>query len=185
MRRDSYDLFFNHDFHPETRTIYIGDVQGEDGPEINSETAKNVIKALHLLGDTAPITLYLNSFGGCWYSGMAIYDAVKACGAKVSAYVVGSAMSMASIILQACDERFMYPHATLMLHDSAESVVDANPQTFQNWADYSRKSVLSMYKIYAERSGKPASFWKRKCAADLVLTAPEALELGLIDAIYA
>jgi ATP-dependent protease ClpP protease subunit len=93
-------------------------------------------------------------------------------------------MSMASLILQAADHRIIYPHATIMVHDGYETRVDDIPRTFQNWADYSKKSQQMMYRIYAERSGRPVGFWRKKCAADLILTAQEAKALGLVDAIY-
>jgi ATP-dependent protease ClpP protease subunit len=71
-----------------------------------------------------------------------------------------------------------------MVHDGYETRVDDIPRTFQNWAEYSKKSQQIMYHIFAERSRRPASFWRKKCAADLILTAQEAKELGLVDSIY-
>jgi ATP-dependent Clp protease protease subunit len=181
--KESIDRFFEHHLHIETRTIFLGD---DEGDGINASVARNVIKGLHLLGASPekPITIYINSFGGCWFNGMAIYDAIKASPCEITAYVVGAAMSMGSIFLQAADNRIIYPNATIMVHDGYESRVDDTPKTFQNWAEYSKKSQQMMYAIYAERSGKPTGFWRRKCAADLILSAKEAKELGLVDSIF-
>jgi ATP-dependent Clp protease protease subunit len=129
-----------------------------------------------------PITVYINSFGGCWFNGFAVYDIIKACPATVTAYVVGSAMSMGSLILQAADHRVIYPNATVMVHDGSWNVEDT-VQSFHNWAEFSKKAQQQMYGIYAGRSGRPPSFWKKKCAADLILSAKEAKELGLVDEI--
>jgi ATP-dependent Clp protease protease subunit len=183
LAKESIDRFFEHNLHVETRTLYLGDDESEG---INGNVASKVVKGLHLLGASPdkPITIYINSFGGCWFNGMAIYDAIKACPCEVTALVVGSAMSMGSIFLQAADNRVIYPNATIMVHDGYESRVDDTPKTFQNWAEYSKMSQRMMYEIYAERSGRPASFWRRKCAADLILSAKEAKELGLVDSIY-
>jgi ATP-dependent Clp protease protease subunit len=182
--RESLDRFYDYDIHVESRTIYIGDDK-EDG--VNPRTSEFAIKAFHILQQAAPdkeITVYLNSFGGCWFNGIAIYDAIKACPCPVTIYVVGSAMSMGSIILQAADQRIIYPNGTIMVHDGYETRVDDIPKTFQNWAEYSKKSQQIMYEIYAERSGRTPGFWRKKCASDLILTAREAKELGLVDSIY-
>ena len=182
--RESIDRFYDYDIHVETRAIYIGD-EKDDG--VNQRTSEFAVKALHMLANASQekeITIYLNSFGGCWFNGMAVYDSIKACPCPVTIYVVGSAMSMGSIILQAADNRIIYPNATVMVHDGYETRVDDIPRTFQNWAEYSKKSQRVMYNIYAERSGRSAAFWRKKCAADLILTAQEAKELGLVDSIY-
>jgi len=182
--RESIDRFYDYDIHVESRTVYIGDDK-EDG--VNQRTSEFAVKALHMLANAAQdkeITIYLNSFGGCWFNGMAVYDSIKACPCPITIYVVGSAMSMGSIILQAADQRIIYPNATVMVHDGYESRVNDIPTTFQNWAEYSKKTQKRMYEIYAERSGRPISFWRKKCAADLILSAKEAKELGLVDTIY-
>lgn len=185
MKSDSIDRFFAHHVHLESRTLYIGDERDDDGAqEITHQTARDVIKAVHLLGEDKPITVYINSFGGCFYSGLAIYDVLKSCKAEVTGYAIGTCMSAASIILQACDVRLSYPNTFFLLHNGSSSVIDATPQSLTNWAEHGKKSLSTMFRVYAERSGQPVTFWRRKCAADLVLTAQEALDLNLIDSIY-
>ncbi len=183
ITKESIDRFYDNHLHLDTRTVFIGD-DGDDG--VDAKMSQNVIKTFHILGLTPekPITIYLNSFGGCWFNGMAIYDAIKTCPCPTTIYVCGAAMSMGSIILQAASERIIYPNATLMLHDGYESRVGDIPQTFINWAEYSKKTRAMMYEIYAGRTGRSAQFWRKKCAADYILTAKEALALGLVDSIY-
>ncbi len=181
--KEGIDRFLDSDLHVETRTLYIGD--SEEG--VDYTTAKNVIKALHILQTMGPekeINIILNSFGGCWYHGIAVYDAMMGCSCHITATVFGAAMSMGSIILQAADVRVIHPNATVMIHDGYETQVDNTPQTFQNWADYSKITRKRMYDIYAKRSGHPPSYWKRKCAADLILTAEQSVEVGLVDRIF-
>jgi len=183
LAKESIDRFFDYDIHVESRTIWLGD--DEDG--ITEKTSERLVKALHMLANAAPdreITIFLNSLGGCWFNGMAIYDAIRACPCPITCYIIGAAMSMGSIIAQACDQRLIYPNATMMVHDGYETRVDDIPRTFQNWADYSKHTQKKMYEIYAERSGRPVTFWRKKCSADLILTAAEARELGLVDAIF-
>jgi len=189
LAKESIDRFYDYDLHIETRTLFIGDSipeNKESDGEIDADVSQRVIKGLHLLTAAAidkPITIYINSFGGCFYNGMAIYDAIKACPSHITAYVYGSAMSMGSLILQAADNRLIYPNATMMLHDGYDTRVGDVPQTFFNWAEYSKKMRTVMYQIYADRSGQKPSFWRRKLSNDLILTAREAKGLGLVDGI--
>lgn len=184
LSRDQIGWCFDNHVHLESRTIFLGD--GYESGEIDSTVSGNFVKAMHLLlhqNREKPINIMLNSVGGCWFNGMAIYDTIKHCGVEVTTTVVGQAMSMGSIILQAADNRVMYPSATLMLHEGQNSI-SAEAQTFSNWAEYLQKLRKEMYQIFAERSNKSATVWKRKCVADLILSAREAKELGLIDSIF-
>jgi ATP-dependent protease ClpP protease subunit len=82
--RESIDRFYDYDIHIESRTLWIGDDK-EEG--VNQRTSEYAVKALHMLQQAAPdkdITIYLNSFGGCWFNGMAIYDAIKLCPCPVT-----------------------------------------------------------------------------------------------------
>lgn len=182
IARDSIDHFFDYDFHLETRTIVIGDKeQSERG--VGPDMADRVIKALHLLvaaGPEKPIHIILNSGGGDWIAGMAIYDAIAACPCHVSITVCGSAMSMGSIILQAADERLIHPNSTVMVHDGGDCF-EGHARNFEAWAGFSKKIRIRMYEIYAERSGKDPKYWEKRCVVDNIMTADEAVEEGLAD----
>jgi ATP-dependent Clp protease protease subunit len=180
LHKDSIDRFFDYDLHAETRTIFVGD-SSEEG--VDALMAERVIKALHLFVTADPqkeIRIILNSAGGFWTHGMAIYDAIKSCPAHITVEVYGNCMSMASIILQAADERLLHPNATFMIHDGQDGYVGI-PKSFEAWADYSKMIRKKMYKIYAEKSGKSVSFWEKKCVADFILNAEETVAMGLAD----
>ena len=177
----NYEQFFEHGLDVDSRTMYLGDDCG--GGEIDERVAAQAIKAIHIFNKSPdkPFHVYLNTLGGCQFNGFAIYDMLKTSPCQVNAYVLGAAMSMGSIILQAADKRFIYPNATIMIHNGSMSVND-NVQTLINWSAFLERSLKTMYDIFAERTGKTANFWKKRCAAaDHILTAQEALELGLVD----
>lgn len=180
--RENIDRWFDYDLHLETRTIYVGDsTEQEVGPLL----AERVIKALLLLSahKEEPIKIILNTMGGCWYNGMAIYDAIKANPCHVVVEVMGSAMSMGSVILQAADERVLHPNATVMIHDGSD-FFQGHARNMEVWGAQSKVSRKRMYEIYAERSGKPVSYWEKRCTIDYVLTAKDAVVEGLADKIY-
>lgn len=182
LAKESIDRFFDYGLHLETRTVYIGD---HVGGAVDSHAAERAVKALYLLTAASkeqPIKILLNSQGGCWYSGMAIFDAIAGCPCPVTAEAYGSAMSMGAIILQAADERLMQPNATLMVHDGSE-VFQGQARNFEAWGEQSKNLRNRMYEIYAKRSGQTVQYWKRKCASDFILTAEEAVAEGLADKI--
>ena len=184
FNKDNLDKFYDYDMHIETRTIYVGDTN-DDG--VGPRMAEFLIKSIHVLSASAPdrpIKIILNSQGGSWFDGLAIYDAIKASPCHVSIEVMGSAMSMGSIILQAADERILHPSATIMIHDGY-SGIDADVRTFENWADFDKKIRRpKMYEIYSERSKKPPKYWERRCSHDYILTADQAIEEGLADKLF-
>ena len=174
MRKENIDRFFDYGIHTDARTIYVGD--------IDQDASANVIKAMRLFNSNPqPITILLNSFGGCWYNGMAIYDAIHDSPCHVTMEVLGSAMSMGAVILQAADDRVIHPHATLMIHDGLESRENDTPRTFEAWAVESKRNRQTMYRILADRTGKTVRYWERKCGSDYLLDATEALAEGLVD----
>jgi ATP-dependent Clp protease, protease subunit len=187
LKRDSLDWYLDYHMHLESRTVYIGDSTGTGPADIDSKTAELAIKALHLLSAQSsdkPIRIILNSFGGCVYSGFAIYDAIRSCPNYVTIEVLGSAMSIASIILQAADWRVVHPNATIMIHDGTDSVSDLPPRSIESQAEYGKIIRKRFYNIYASRSNKGMHFWDRCCSKDTYMTAEEAVENGLADIIY-
>lgn len=180
LHKESIDRFFDYDLHTETRTIYVGD--SDEG--VDSLMAERLIKALHLFLAADPekeIRIILNSAGGYWTHGMAIYDAIMACTAHVTIEVYGNCMSMGSVILQAADERIIHPNTTFMIHDGYEGMSEVTPRTFEAWGKQSKLTRKRMYEIYSERSGKSVLYWEKKCSADFIMTAEEAVALGLAD----
>lgn len=185
--KDAIDHWFNFSVCTETRTIYLGDQEDHgENLAVGPTMAEFAIKGIHLFNRNPrkPIKILLNSLGGCEFNGMGIYDAIKTSPCKVTIDAIGPAMSMGSIILQAGDVRRAYANTIIMIHDGYLASDAVIPTTFEAWAEYSKKvSRPVMYNIYAERSGKPANYWKKRCASDYILTAQDALEEGLIDEI--
>lgn len=183
--RDDLEKFHDYEIFVPTRTLYLGSISVDlDGNESGTDAlmAEKFIKNMHYLEQLSgdPITIIMNNLGGFWSHGMAIYDTIKRSRCHVTIEVRGAAMSMGSIILQAADERVMLPSATLMVHDGYEGFFGV-PKSFEAWGAESKRCRKLMYEIYAERSGKPSSFWEKKCSADFILPATDAVELGLAD----
>ena len=80
--------------------------------------ATTFIKNIRLLDQikNEPIIIHMDSLGGNWGDGMAIYDAIKISRSHVTILVYGQAESMSSIILQAANKRITMPNAYFMCH---------------------------------------------------------------------
>lgn len=131
-------------------TISILDVIGADffGEGV---TARRVAAALRAIGDNE-VTVDLNSPGGDFFEGVAIYNALRAHPQKVTVRILGLAASAASVIAMAGDDvqigkaGFVMVHNAWVLamgnrHDMAEAA-----RTLEPFDD-------AMASVYAERAG--------------------------------
>jgi ATP-dependent Clp protease protease subunit len=167
-------LFTEYSIHLPTRTVMLtGDV--------DSDMYDTLITALTLMEkDGKEIIIELNSPGGDWYSGVAIYDRLRSSQCPITIRVSGMAMSMGSVILQAGDKRLITPNSTVMIHDGSDVAV-GTPDNVLEWAKHGKDICDRMYKIYAEASGKTESYWKKRCKKDSIYSADDAIKYGLAD----
>lgn len=128
------------------------------------------------------LTVLINSSGGETQTTLGIYDMLVKCDRKVAGVVVGRAQSGASLILQACQQRVMTVHSTLMLHRSSVRIGGTveNAEAALKWF---RHFDERFYAIYAERSGKNSASIAEMANRDVHFSAEQALEAGLIDEI--
>jgi ATP-dependent Clp endopeptidase proteolytic subunit ClpP len=131
-----------------------------------------------------PITMYLSSIGGSCDSGLALFSTIQEIrrdGRKVNCHIGGVAMSMGSIIAQACDERTIEPFAAMMIHEMSGEHYGKTAEV-ENSIAWQRRWENIQNQLYAERSGKPLEYWREKMnGRDVYLTAQEAVREGLVD----
>ena len=149
-------------------------------------SAKEFIRALdEVPGD---LELHVNSPGGEVFEGFAIYNALAAFrgkGRRVTGYVDGSAMSIASVLLMACDRVVMPANAFQMIH-WPWTTISGNAEELVAAAGELEKLGNQIADIYAARTGKERADIDRfltgpEGADGSFLSASECLELGLAD----
>lgn len=156
---------------------------------VTDETAKDITEKLLFLEWSAPgqeITFYLNSPGGSITAGMAIFDTMKLITSPISVVVVGMAASMGSILLcgAAKGRRLLYPHSRVLIHQPLISgrmmgaAIDIHIQ-----AKEMERLRDELNKILADASGQPLEKIVRDTDRDFYMTAQEAIEYGLADAV--
>lgn len=143
-------------------------------------SAKDFIADLGKLpGDTA-LTLRLNSPGGSVFDAVAIYNALKRHGGKVTVTVDGIAASAASYIAMAGDEVVMPENAFLMIHDPS-GLVMGTAADMRSMAEALDKIAGALIKGYAAKSGKAEDEVAQLMSAETWFTAAEAVEAGFAD----
>lgn len=131
------------------------------------------------------IDIRINSVGGEVYTGIAIFNALRASKANITLYVDGVAASMASVIALCGKPAYMSRYARLMLH-SVSGGCYGNKKDLKEVLEQMESLEDTLCQMYAERLGKDAAAVKASYfdGTDHWLTADEALSLGLIDGIY-
>lgn len=190
FNREEIDRYFDYGIFAGKRVLYLGSLDYDDkGDEtgVDFDSFRCFIKGITYLSSISqePIVIQMSSVGGDFYHGMAMYDAIRSCPCHITIIVYGYACSMGSIILQAGDERIMAPNAVFMMHDG-EDYISGSPKTVERWAKYGQEVRNNMYKTYlVSIKKKKPRFTLRQveelCSHDTILTAKEAVEMGLAD----
>jgi ATP-dependent Clp protease, protease subunit len=174
--RSELDEIYSYGCNLEARKLYI--MGG-----IDEDSVYKAVVGLDLLQQKSadrPVTIYLNTPGGDVYTGMSIYDAIRRFPAPVVIIGSGEVMSMGSFILQAGDERLLDENATVLLHHGSNTF-DGNAIDYERWSEYGKQMRRRLVKILADRSGRTTTYWNNALKNDLLLSAEEAVSLGLAD----
>ena len=191
-KQEASHEFFNSGLHIPTRTLYMGSVPDADGEEGGTDfrMADRVIKGLHILDIDSDegINIIMNNPGGDEYHGLAIFDAIKNCRSHVVITVFGMGMSMGSVILQAGDERILAPNSRIMIHYGTWEPYGQHSKAVYKWCDEGKKFDAWMRTMYLEKMReKIPDMTEKKLDGmldfDTILTAQEAIDLGLADKI--
>lgn len=158
------------------------------GGGVDDNVANLIIAQLLFLEAEDPdkdIHFYINSPGGVVTSGMAIFDTMNYIKAPVSTICVGQAASMGALLLAAGEKgkRYSLSHSRIMIHQPLGG--------FQGQAtDISihAREILRMKDelngILAERTGQPIEKVEADTDRDYFMSAAEAKDYGIIDAIF-
>jgi len=164
----------------EERIIFLG-------TPINDAVANEVVAALLYLNSEDPdkdINLYINSPGGQITSGLAVFDTMRMISAPVSTIAVGMAASMATILLTsgAKGKRYALPHSTIHLHQPLGGVQGQAADIEIEAREILRMRDL-LNSILREQTTMSDELIAKYTDRNMYLTAQQAVEVGLIDAV--
>ena len=155
------------------------------GEEINDAVASTVVAQLLFLESEDPgkdIHMYINSPGGSFTAGMAIYDTMNYVKCDVSTTCIGMAASMGAFLLSsgAKGKRYALPNAEVMIHQPLGGA-QGQATEIQIAAEHILKTKKKLNQILADNAGKPVEEVEKDTDRDNWLSADEAKEYGLID----
>lgn len=184
---EEYELFHSTNLYIPSRTIYFGGQLEGEGDVVTDRTVAQLIRNLHILEhrEVAPIVIFLNTVGGSWDDGIAVYDLIKSLNSTVTIVGIGKVYSMGSVILQAADRRMLTENTYVMVHDGV-SGYEGDPKTIERWMEVEKVVRLKMYDIYLQKMKVKDKKLKLKdirkiCSVDTIYTASESVNVGLAD----
>ncbi len=159
------------------------------GTPITDQVANAIVAQLLYLDSEEPdrdILMYINSPGGLIYDGLAIYDTMQLVKPDVQTYCVGSAMSMATVLLTAGakGKRFALPNSTVHMHQ-ARGGAQGQASDIEIWAREHLRLEDRVRSIIAETTGQPYDRVARDSYRDFFMNANEAKEYGIVDEVVA
>ena len=162
------------------RVIYLG-------TPIDDGVANTVIAQLiHLESESpeAPINLYINSPGGSIPAMLAIYDAMQFVRPSIETTCVGQAVATAAVLLAggAPGRRQILRHGRVVLHAPAAEGRGTIPDLILEADEIERVRSL-LEELLAHDTGKTSTQIREDTERDLVLTAGQAVEYGVVDAV--
>lgn len=170
------------------KTWYAISAKKADAPEITVHDAIGAFgvsaavfsRDLKALGKVSEITVSINSPGGSLFDGLAMYNSLRASGAKITTKVLGIAASAASIVFMAGDKRVMPENSMLMVHNCM-GPLHGNADEHRDFADVLDKINNSLITTYVARTGKSEDEIRAALDNDTFLTAAEAKAAGFAD----
>ncbi|MBI4092415.1 MAG: ATP-dependent Clp endopeptidase proteolytic subunit ClpP [Candidatus Kerfeldbacteria bacterium] len=162
------------------RVVFLGDV-------IHDHLANIIIAQLLFLESedkTKDIKLYVNSPGGSVTAGMAIYDTMQYVKPDIQTICVGTASSMAAVLLAAGtkSKRFALPNSEIMLHQIMGGA-EGQAADIKIRAEHILKIHARLNQILAKHTSQPLKTIEHDTDRDFFMSAEEARKYGIVDKI--
>jgi ATP-dependent Clp protease protease subunit len=154
---------------------------------VDDHMASLVVAQLLFLEKEDPnrdIELYINSPGGVVTAGLAMYDTIQMIKPDVATICVGQAASAAAVLL-CCGtkgKRYALPNARIMVHQVSGGF-QGTALDIEVQAREALRANETIAKTLHKHSGQPIDRIRRDIQRDYFMSATEAVEYGLIDAV--
>ena len=152
------------------------------------DDAANIIQAQLLFLESADpekdVQIYINSPGGSVSAGLGIYDTMQLVSCDVATICTGLAASMGAVLLTAgaAGKRAALPHSRVMIHQPLGGV-QGQASDIEITAREIQKTKRELYEILSSHSGVDIAKIEQDADRDYWMSAAEAKEYGLIDAV--
>lgn len=166
----------------EERIIFLG-------TQVDDTSANDVMAQLLVLEGMDPdrdITMYINSPGGSFTAMTAIYDTMRYVRPDVQTVCLGQAASAAAVLLAAGakGKRAALPSARVLIHQPATQGTQGQVSDLEIQAAEIQRMRRQMEEILSYHTGRSPEQVRADTDRDKILTAPEAVDYGLIDQVF-
>lgn len=165
-------------------TISILDVIGEDYWSGGGVTAKRVAAALRSIRPDEEVVVDINSPGGDFFEGVAIYNLLRQDDRRVRVRVLGLAASAASVIAMAGDEVEIGQAGFLMVHNAWVMAV-GNRNDLREAADTIEPFDEAMAAVYASKAGVERAEAAGWMDDETWFNGERTVDVGLADSLLA
>lgn len=157
------------------------------GEQIDDAVANTVVAQLLHLESADPdkdISLYINSPGGSVTAGLAILDTMDYIKCDVSTICMGCCASMAAVLLSSGTpgKRYALPNSMVLIHQPSGGAQGQQTE-IEIVADFMKKTRVQLNEILSKNTGQSMETIQRDTERDNYMTALEAKEYGLVDAV--
>ena len=155
--------------------------------QVEDHMANLVVAQLLFLESENPdkdIFLYISSPGGSVTAGMSIYDTMQFIKPNVSTVCMGQACSMGAFLLAggAPGKRYVLPNSRVMIHQPLGGF-QGQASDIQIHAQEILTIKQKLNNLLAEHTGQPLEVIERDTDRDNFMSADQAVEYGIVDAV--
>jgi len=140
-------------------------------------SSKDLMEQLKDVPKDTPIEVYINSYGGEVYQGIAIHNILSGWQGTVTTICTGIAASVASCIFLAGDKRLIYDNAVVMIHNPFFGHASGDSEELTKAAEMAKKSENDFLGIYA-KTGQDQEQLRSWMKAETYFDAQEAVQYG-------
>ena len=157
------------------------------GSPVDDALANTLVAQLLLLQSEdadREISIYINSPGGSVHAGMAIYDTMQYIAPEIQTFCTGIAASIACLLLAggAAGKRYALPHSSVLIHQPQQNVPGYMQASDLEIAAREIMRVRSgIEEILVKHTGQDSEKIRTDTDRDYWMTAPEALDYGIVD----
>lgn len=164
-----------------TAEIYVLDEIGSFG--VSAEAFITALRELKTKG-IQNIKINIDSPGGDCEAGFSIYDMMREFEGEITANVIGTAASMASVILLAADKRTIAANGRIMIHRPTAGI-KGNPDDLAAGARIAAQFEERIVALYVERTGMTDAKIRdlMKSRLGTWFFGKEAVEAGFVDSV--
>ena len=126
------------------------------------------------------VVLQINSNGGVATAGFEMYTLLKEYEGKVTARIIGAAMSAASIIACAADECLISDAAIFMIHNT-QCYAEGDYRDMEQEADALKQYNEAIINVYEKKTGKSREELQKMMDNNTYMSPKRAIELGFVD----